>query len=155
MYDTTSADGQPSKVSLKVDDALEKVFFLFMYTNNPDGRVHTTRWNANGFDLNRDNSYQTQSETRSVAEQIAKWSPISFLDMHGFDGNFLIEPATPPHDPNVEYDLLIDSMLEQANAMAQLACQYQVRLLSHSLRGISKVSRGLEIRVTRDFFGMG
>lgn len=69
--------------------------------------------------MNRDNSYQTQPETRSVTEQIAKWSPLSFLDMHGFDANFLIEPSTPPHNPNVEYDLLIDHMVEQAKAMGE------------------------------------
>ncbi|MGU9560662.1 hypothetical protein ACQXW1_18150, partial [Lactiplantibacillus pentosus] len=50
---------------------------------------------------------------------IAKWSPLSFLDMHGFDANFLIEPSTPPHNPNVEYDLLIDHMVEQAKAMGE------------------------------------
>ncbi|RJE87780.1 hypothetical protein D3P07_15910 [Paenibacillus sp. 1011MAR3C5] len=118
-YNTTLPTGKPSKVSLNVEDALDHVFFLFVYTNNPDGRAHTTRGNANDFDLNRDNSYQTQPETRSVTEQIAKWSPLSFLDLHGFDRNFLIEPATPPHDPNIEYDLMIDHMVEQAKAMGE------------------------------------
>ncbi|WP_340014416.1 S-layer homology domain-containing protein [Paenibacillus sp. FSL K6-1318] len=118
-FRTTSTDGKPDKLSFNVDDALNNVFFIFVYTNNPDGRVHQTRGNANDFDLNRDNSYQTQPETRSVTEQIAKWSPLSFLDLHGYDRNFLIEPATPPHDPNMEYDLLIDNMLEQAKAMGE------------------------------------
>ncbi len=119
VYDTTLPDGERGKVNLNVDDALEHVFFLFVYTNNPDGRVHTDRVNANDFDLNRDNSYQTQPETRSVTEHIALWSPLSFLDLHGFDANFLIEPATPPHDPNMEYDLLIGSMVQQAKAMGE------------------------------------
>ncbi|AIQ70944.1 M14 family metallopeptidase [Paenibacillus graminis] len=118
-YNTTLSDGKASKVNFKVDDALKHVFFLMFYTDNPDGRVHTERGNANYFDLNRDNSYQTQPETRSVTEQITKWSPLSFLDLHGFDKGFLIEPATPPHDPNIEYDLLIDSMVEQAKAMGE------------------------------------
>lgn len=116
-YNTNLPNGENSKITLDVDDALEKVFFLFVYTDNPDGLVNTSRYNAEDFDLNRDNSYQTQPETRSVDEQIAKWSPISFLDMHGFDKDFLIEPATPPHSPNVEYDLLMDHMVEQAKAM--------------------------------------
>ncbi|MGG4480837.1 S-layer homology domain-containing protein [Paenibacillus illinoisensis] len=119
VYNTTLPNGKTSKITLNVDEALNHAFFLFVYTNNPDGRVHTTRGNANDFDLNRDNSYQTQPETRFVTEQIAKWSPLSFLDMHGFDRNFLIEPTTPPHDPNLEYDLVIDSMLEQAKAMGE------------------------------------
>nr|WP_231392135.1 MULTISPECIES: S-layer homology domain-containing protein [unclassified Paenibacillus] len=118
-YDTKGSNGQKSKINLNMDQALNQVIFLFVYTDNPDGRVHTTRANPNYFDLNRDNSYQTQPETRSVTEQIAKWSPLSFLDLHGFDSNFLIEPTTPPHDPNIEYDLLIDSMLEQAKAMGE------------------------------------
>jgi hypothetical protein len=118
-YDTALSVGQPGKAGFHVDDVLKDVFFLFVYTDNPDGRVHTTRWNANGFDLNRDNSYQTQPETRHVTGQIAKWSPLSFLDFHGFDSKFLIEPATPPHDPNIEYDLLMDSMVEQAKAMGE------------------------------------
>ncbi|NGZ75134.1 hypothetical protein GYN08_07375 [Saccharibacillus sp. VR-M41] len=118
-YKTTSENGQPEQVNMKTDDTLNDVFFIFVYTDNPDGMTHTMRTNAEFFDLNRDNSYQTQPETQSVTQQIAKWSPLSFLDMHGFDTAFLIEPSTPPHDPNVEYDLLIDSMVEQAKAMGE------------------------------------
>ncbi|WP_231574867.1 S-layer homology domain-containing protein [Paenibacillus sp. FSL R7-0273] len=118
-YNTTLPDGDASETIMNIDDVLKKVFFLLVYTDNPDGRFHTSRVNANDFDLNRDNAYQTQPETRSVTEQIAKWSPLSFLDLHGFDKNFLIEPATPPHDPNIEYDLLMNSMLEQAKAMGE------------------------------------
>lgn len=118
-YNTTLPDGEAEKITMSIDDALKRVIFLLVYTDNPDGRFHTSRVNANDFDLNRDNAYQTQPETRSVTEQIAKWSPLSFLDLHGFDKNFLIEPATPPHDPNIEYDLLMNSMLEQAKAMGE------------------------------------
>lgn len=118
-YETRLPDGNMGTVTMDIDDILENVIFLFAYTNNPDGLAHTERVNANWFDLNRDNSYQTQPETQSVTAQIARWSPVSFLDMHGFDANFLIEPATPPHDPNLEYDLLIGSMLEQAAAMGE------------------------------------
>ncbi|OMF78974.1 M14 family metallopeptidase [Paenibacillus peoriae] len=118
-YKTTPSNGKSSTVTLNLDDALDHVFFLFLYTENPDGRVHTERSNAEYFDLNRDNSYQTQPETRSITEQIARWSPISFLDLHGFDKNFLIEPTTPPHNPNIEYDLLMDNMVEQAKVMGE------------------------------------
>ncbi|WFA20163.1 M20/M25/M40 family metallo-hydrolase [Paenibacillus mucilaginosus] len=108
-----------TEVTLDVNKALDNVIFLLNYTQNPDGRVHNTRGNANGFDLNRDNSYQTQPETQAVTREIAKWSPLSFLDLHGFVGGFLIEPCTPPHDPNFEYDLLMDGMLEQARVMGR------------------------------------
>jgi hypothetical protein len=90
-----------------------------MFTNNPDGRVANTRANANGFDLNRDNHYQTQVETQAVTQIIAKWTPLSFVDMHGYVNGFLIEPTTPPHNPNYEYDLLYPNMIKEAHAMGQ------------------------------------
>ncbi|MGO4349666.1 M20/M25/M40 family metallo-hydrolase [Paenibacillus sp. MCAF9] len=118
-FNTNEDAANPLPVTLNVNDALENAIFLMNFTENPDGRSLNTRANANSFDLNRDNSYQTQPETKIVTKEIAKWSPLSFLDMHGFVGSFLIEPCTPPHDPNFEYDLLIGSMLEQANAMGK------------------------------------
>ncbi|KYG58453.1 M14 family metallopeptidase [Planococcus maritimus] len=103
--------------NLNVDEVLDDAIFLYMFTSNPDGRAANTRANAEGFDLNRDNAYQTQVETQQVNEVLSKWTPLSFVDFHGYVDGFLIEPATPPHNPNFEYDLLIDNMMEQANAM--------------------------------------
>ena len=103
--------------NLNVDEVLDDAIFLYMFTSNPDGRSANTRANAEGFDLNRDNAYQTQVETQQVNEVLSKWTPLSFVDFHGYVDGFLIEPATPPHNPNFEYDLLIDNMMEQANAM--------------------------------------
>ncbi|MFC0559224.1 M14 family metallopeptidase [Halalkalibacter alkalisediminis] len=118
-FDTVRENNQEESVTLNVDDVLDDVIFLYMFTNNPDGRVANTRSNANGFDLNRDNAYQTQVETQQVNEVISTWTPLSFLDMHGYVNGFLIEPATPPHNPNFEYDLLYDNLLGQAHAMGQ------------------------------------
>lgn len=95
------------------------MIFLLDYVENPDGRALNTRQTSTLLDPNRDNSYQTQPETQAVTAQIAKWTPLTFLDMHGFVSGFLIEPCTPPHDPNIEYDLVMPSMLEQANAMGK------------------------------------
>src|SRR5699024_5558466 len=39
--------------------------------------------------------------------------------MHGYVKGFLIEPTTPPHNPNYEYDLLYNKMIEQAHSMGQ------------------------------------
>lgn len=113
----TIENKQEKAVTLNVDDVLDDVIFLYMFTNNPDGRVANTRANANGFDLNRDNHYQTQIETQEVTQEIAKWTPLSFIDMHGYVPGFLIEPTTPPHNPNFEYDLLYGNMIEQARSM--------------------------------------
>ncbi|OXM13182.1 M20/M25/M40 family metallo-hydrolase [Paenibacillus herberti] len=120
-YNTTDKNGNTQKVTINISEALDNVIFLMNFTQNPDGRYNNDRANANGFDLNRDNSYQTQPETKIVTQEIAKWSPLSFLDLHGFVGDFLIEPCTPPHDPNIDYDLLIDNMVEQAHAMGRAA----------------------------------
>ncbi|WP_066388448.1 M14 family metallopeptidase [Neobacillus mesonae] len=117
-YKTGKGDKETT-VKLNVDKVLDDVIFLYMFTNNPDGRVANTRANANGFDLNRDNHYQTQVETQQVTQEIARWSPLSFVDMHGYVSGFLIEPTTPPHNPNYEYDLLYNEMINQANAMGQ------------------------------------
>jgi hypothetical protein len=118
-FNVVNEQGEEEEITLNVAEALEHVIFLFNFTHNPDGRVHNTRANINGFDLNRDNAFQTQQESVAVTEEIAKWSPLSFLDMHGYVSDFLIEPCTPPHNPNFEFDLLIDNMLEQAHSMGQ------------------------------------
>ncbi|HSI67725.1 MAG TPA: X-prolyl-dipeptidyl aminopeptidase [Planococcus sp. (in: firmicutes)] len=104
-------------VTLNVDEVLEDTILLYMFTSNPDGRANNTRSNAEGFDLNRDNAYQTQVETQLVNELVSKWTPLSFIDFHGYVNGFLIEPATPPHNPNFEYDLLIGNMMDQAYAI--------------------------------------
>lgn len=120
-YDTTDDKGNAKNVTLDIDAALDNVIFLLDYVENPDGRALNTRATSTLLDPNRDNSYQTQPETRAVTAQIAKWTPLSFLDMHGFVSGFLIEPCTPPHDPNIEYDLMIDNMVDQAKAMGNAA----------------------------------
>jgi hypothetical protein len=85
---------------------------------NPDGRVAGTRRNANGFDLNRDFMTQSQPETRATVELISEWNPMVLLDLHGYITPMLIEPCTPPHNPNYEYDLYIKWALYEAKAMA-------------------------------------
>ena len=118
-FKTTQADGTQKVVTLTVKDLLKKFIFLFDFTENPDGDIANTRALANGLDPNRDTSYQTNPETRTVAGLINKWNPIALYDIHGFVEDFLIEPATPPHDPNFEYDLLADLMLENAHHMGR------------------------------------
>ncbi|MBF7051144.1 LPXTG-anchored zinc carboxypeptidase [Streptococcus sp. HF-2466] len=118
-FQTTDANGNAKTVTLSVKELLKKFIFLFDFTENPDGDVANTRALANGIDPNRDTSYQANPETRTVAGLINKWNPIALYDIHGFVKDFLIEPATPPHDPNFEYDLLADLMLENAHHMGR------------------------------------
>ena len=118
-FKTTAADGSEKLVTLKIQDLLKKFIFLFDFTENPDSDVLNTRALANGLDPNRDTGYQANPETRTVAGLINKWNPIALYDIHGFVKEFLIEPATPPHDPNFEYDLLADLMLDNAHHMGR------------------------------------
>jgi len=96
---------------------LENVILLVNVVQNPDGRVMYTRENANGFDINRDFITQSQPETRATVEVFTDWNPMVVLDLHGFLNPMLIEPCTPPHNPNYEYDLYIKWAYDLALAM--------------------------------------
>jgi len=100
------------------------VILLVNVVQNPDGRVAGTRSNANGFDVNRDFFTQSQPESQITARIFAEWNPMVVLDLHGTINPMLIEPCTPPHNPNYEYDLYIKWALAQAEAMeAELLAQ--------------------------------
>ena len=103
--------------SEEVRAILDSVILLVNVVQNPDGRVLNTRTNANGFDLNRDFITQSQPETQATVRVITEWNPMVLLDLHGFYNPMLIEPCTPPHNPNYEYDLYIKWALGQALAM--------------------------------------
>ncbi len=108
----------------EVRQILENVILLVNVVQNPDGRVMGRRTNANGFDLNRDFITQSQPETRATVRVLTEWNPMVVLDLHGFVDPMLIEPCTPPHNPNYEYDLYIKWALDLARAMeAELFAQ--------------------------------
>jgi LPXTG-motif cell wall-anchored protein len=102
-------------------EILKHVFFILVPSENVDARTDNVRTNGNGFDLNRDNTYQTQPETQAMAGLIAKWDPISLHEVHGYYQQFQIEPCSPAHDPNNEYDLFIDTALKQGEYFASTA----------------------------------
>ncbi|MEU8821408.1 M14 family zinc carboxypeptidase [Actinoplanes sp. NPDC048796] len=86
-------------------------------TNNPDGRIAGTRVNGAGFDINRDHATSSQPESRAVRDVVIGTQPFVMLDEHGYTGTTLIEPATPPHGQNYEYDLYIRHALPNALGM--------------------------------------
>jgi hypothetical protein len=86
-------------------------------TNNPDGRIAGTRTNGAGFDINRDHATSSQPESRAVRDVVIATQPFVMLDEHGYTGTTLIEPATPPHGQNYEYDLYIKHALPNALGM--------------------------------------
>ena len=119
LIETLAFDNSPETLEI-----LANTILLINVVHNPDGRVLGTRANANGFDLNRDFITQSQPETRTVAKLIAEWNPMVLLDLHGYYYPMLIEPCTPLHNPNYEYDLFIKWALDEALAMeAELLAQ--------------------------------
>ena len=81
--------------SEEVQSILDNFILLVNVCNNPDGRVLGTRQNSLGFDLNRDMLTQTQPETRALAKIIARWNPMTFIDLHGFVNPMLIKLCHP------------------------------------------------------------
>jgi len=110
--------------SEEVQAILDNVILLVNVVQNPDGRVLGTRRNATGFDVNRDFITQSQPETQATVRVFTEWNPMVVLDLHGFVRPMLIEPCTPPHNPNYEYDLYLTWAFGQAEAMeAELFAQ--------------------------------
>ena len=114
VLEELATSNDPSVVELLDDHVL-----AFVISNNPDGRVAGTRANANGFDINRDYITQSQPEARAVRDQIIRYDPLTYLDIHGYVNCTLIEPTTGPHGENYEYDLYIYHAIRNALSMEQ------------------------------------
>ncbi|MFJ8935868.1 M14 family zinc carboxypeptidase [Streptomyces sp. NPDC102365] len=89
----------------------------FNITANPDGRIAGTRANANGFDLNRDFVTASQPEVRAMRQIAIDKQPVLMVDLHGYVNGTLIEPTTPPHGENYEYDLFLKNTYANALGM--------------------------------------
>ena len=98
-------------------DFLKRSRVYLTVSNNPDGRVAGTRANGAGFDVNRDFATNSQPESRAVRDVVISTQPFVMLDEHGYTGTTLLEPATPPHGQNYEYDLYIKHALPNALGM--------------------------------------
>ncbi|UYQ61957.1 M14 family zinc carboxypeptidase [Streptomyces peucetius] len=101
----------------KTADLLAKTRIHLNVTANPDGRIAGTRANAGGFDLNRDFITATQPETRAIRQIAIDKQPAVMLDLHGYVNGTLIEPTTPPHGENYEYDLFLKNAYANALGM--------------------------------------
>jgi zinc carboxypeptidase len=89
-----------------LDDLLDHSFLIVHPSINPDGRYLGTRFNANGFDMNRDLLVQGQPEVRTSITNMLKWLPPVGLTMHGYTN--MIQSMTKPHNPGYEYDLILN-----------------------------------------------
>ncbi|GAA2645738.1 M14 family zinc carboxypeptidase [Streptomyces vastus] len=98
-------------------DLLARNRLYFNITANPDGRIAGTRANAGGFDMNRDFITASQPEVRAMRQIEIDKQPAVMLDLHGYVNGTLIEPATPPHGENYEYDLFLKNTYANALGM--------------------------------------
>lgn len=98
-------------------ELLSKNRIYLNVTANPDGRIAGTRVNANGFDLNRDFITGSQPEARAIRQIAIDKQPAVMLDLHGYINGTLIEPTTPPHGENYEYDLFLKNAYANALGM--------------------------------------
>jgi hypothetical protein len=101
----------------RTKDLLAHTRLYFNVTANPDGRIAGTRTNANGFDLNRDFVTASQPEVRAMRQTEIDKQPAVMLDLHGYVNGTLIEPTTPPHGENYEYDLFLKNTYANALGM--------------------------------------
>nr|WP_082534898.1 M14 family zinc carboxypeptidase [Nonomuraea pusilla] len=107
---------------------LDRTRLYFNVTANPDGRFNGVRANGAGFDMNRDFVTASQPEVRAMRQVMIDTQPVVMLDLHGYVNGTLIEPTTPPHGANYEYDLFIRNAY--ANALGMEAA---VKALGHTV----------------------
>lgn len=105
--------------NLKINkkELLKHVFFVAVPTMNMEGYESVNRCTGAGHDANRDEANQAMVETANYTALMNKFNPIVYNETHGRVKGMVIEPCTPPHEPNFEYDLYAGMLVKVAEAL--------------------------------------
>lgn len=106
---------QENRVNVK--ELLGDVFMVIVPEQNIEGYEHMTRTTGQGYDPNRDEANQTLFEDANAMALVNKFNPMVFTEIHGRVEAMLIEPCTPPHEPNYEYDLIVKQFIQLGEAV--------------------------------------
>ncbi len=106
---------QENRVNVK--ELLGDVFMVIVPEQNIEGYEHMTRTTGQGYDPNRDEANQTLLEDANAMALVNKFNPMVFTEIHGRVEAMLIEPCTPPHEPNYEYDLIAKQFIQLGEAV--------------------------------------
>ena len=114
----------------RVDKVLDYGLFVFLVSMNPDGRVAGHRGNFNKIDMNRDYLTQSQPEVRASAALMRDLHPVLTVDQHGYYNPTEVDGETLPHNPGLEYDLIMpfNEGRVQAQKAALNAAGYPVQI---------------------------
>ncbi|MCL1981630.1 MAG: hypothetical protein FWG53_00880, partial [Clostridiales bacterium] len=133
FWNVMDQDKGAELTTLDIDDMLEHYIFVFLFTQNPDGRAQGgVRAASYGMDPNRDGLYHTLTESIIGKSYLAKLEPVYLVEYHCTGFPFLIDPCTAPHDPCLEFDLISPRAHKLAEAVtaALTGSGVQPRVLS-------------------------
>ena len=102
---------------VNVKELLSDVFMVIVPEQNIEGYEHMTRTFGLGYDPNRDEANQTSFEDSNAMDLVNKFNSMVFTEIHGRVEAMLIEPCTPPHEPNYEYDLIAKQFIQLGEAV--------------------------------------
>ncbi len=119
--------------AIKVSDLLKDVMFVVVPTMNEEGYEHSTRETSTGIDPNRDEANQVTNEDANLQSIVNMWDAMVLFELHGRVEGTLIEPCTPPHLPDFEYDLIQRQFIELGEALGNGAIANSERYQSFEM----------------------
>ena len=123
------------KDEFTVDELLDDVFFICVPTMNMEGYMQQTRATGVGFDPNRDYANQTMWEDRNAMAFMSDWNPMAYAELHGRVEGYSVEPCGAPHNPNIEYDLIVGQFFEMGEAVGKAMVANNEKFNSYELCG--------------------